>query len=170
MTRQILTFLFCSWTIVSFAQISKQPCHDIDFLIKGTINALNSKDDKEYLKLVDYDAMMLMLQENSTKDTTVVKLYEQMKSRKVLFTMVFQSSFLELAERIEKELKTSKWKIKLNEYYTESKEEDPTNIHYTLILKVKAAGKKYHLMMYASKFHDCYYIFEPITSYFTSGW
>lgn len=142
----------------------------MELLVKGTINALNSKDENEYLKLVDYDAMMLMLQENSTMDTTVVKLYEQMESRKELFIMVFQSSFSELIERIEKELKTSKWTIKLNDYYTDRKEEDPINTHHTLILKIKADGKKYHLMMYASKFHDCYYIFEPITPYFTSGW
>src|SRR5688572_4885375 len=127
MTRQTLIFLFCIWTIISFAQTSKPTCHDMDFIVKGTIDAINSKDAKEYLKLVDYDAMMAMLQENSSKDTTVVKLYEQMKSRKELFTMIFQAGFSELTERIEKELKTSKWTIKLNDYYTDRKEEDPTN-------------------------------------------
>ena len=171
MTTKVFTLIFfIAWATISNAQTDKPPCRDINFLVTKTVDAINNRDANAYLSLIDFDAMLNMLGETSAKDTTVKKLYEQMKTRKELFTMMYQASFSELTEQIEKDLKTSKWTIKLSDFYTERKEEDPINVHHTLIVKIKANGKKYHLMMYASKFHDCYYIFEPMAPYFTSGW
>lgn len=170
MTRQILTLLICALTFVSFAQTDKQPCRDLDFIVNKTIEAINNQDAKMYLSLVDYDAMIAMFAEGAAKDTSFKAIYEQMKTRKELVTAMYQGSFSELVGTIEKDLRTSKWKLKLDDYYTERKQEDTISIHHTLILKITVNKKKYHLMMTASKYKDCYYIFEPIMPYFSSGW
>lgn len=170
MKKQILIILFSIATTMSFAQSDKKICRDLDFLVQQTIDAINKRDANLYLSLVDYDAFIKTLEDAATKDSLAKAVYEKMKSKKELFNMVFQSSFSELIETIEKDLKTNKWTIELTEYYTDSKEEDPINVHHTLNLKIITNGTKYHLTMYATKHLDCFYIYEPLSPYFTSGW
>ena len=170
MTRHILTLLICISTFTSFAQTDKSPCRDLDFIVNKTIETINNQDVNAYLSLVDYDAMLTMFAEAAAKDTSVKAIYEQMKTRKELVTAMYHKSFSELIATIEKDLEKHKWKLKLNDYYTESKQEDPSYVHHTLILKITVDKQKYHLMMTASKYKDCYYIFEPIMPYFSSGW
>jgi len=170
MPKSILTILFCALTITAFAQNEKTTCHDEDFIIKKTIKAINEHDYNAYVTLMDYDATLKALQEADKIDTSLVAVYKMMKSRKMLFVNVFVTSFSELLVNIEREVNGNQWSLTDNGFTIENKEDNLGMIHYTLRVKITVNEQKYHIRMYATKFHDCYYLFEPVEHTFSSGW
>ena len=93
-----------------------------------------------------------------------------MQKKPQLFNLMFKSNFNELITDIKSDLKTSNFNLEYKEYFIEHKEKDALTDHLTLMVKLIANGERYRIMMYTTKYKDCFYIFEPATPYFTRGW
>jgi len=169
MTRITLLIICCLASIVTFAKRDKQP-HNLDYIVKATVKAINKRDTALYLSLVNYEVMMQAFKEEAMKDTSVKKLYEVLSANKDFVLSAYPPGLLALTDKIGEELQTRKWTIKLSDYYIEKKAEDPLISSYNLTMKIKANGRKYHLSMTVGKYHDSWYIFEPVKPLFVSGW
>lgn len=165
MTRQIITLLFCIGSILALAQTPKPPCHNLDFLVKQTVEAINKRDVDFYRSLIDYDTVLSMCNETATNSKEKA-LCELLKEEQEAFMKACQSNFLELKDVIDNKLSTGKWTLDLLDYKIYDEQKEPEYTNYILHVNVEAGSANYQLSVNAVKYKNCYYIFEPVMPYF----
>jgi len=149
------------------AGTGKAQCHSIDDVVKKTVEALNKRDVALFMTLTNYDTLLYVMQKTAEKDSSAKHALELFGKRKEFILKSYESEFTDLSEQIEKKLKTSKWKLSLQDHYIDRAGEDGFIKTYDIEIKVNSEGKKYTISFEVEKYNDCYYIFVPV-AYFST--
>ena len=145
-------------------------CHDMDYLVQKTIDAINSKDPDAYFDLVNREALTDFFKKEAERDSSNTDLF-LMSQNDELVSDIFKSSFNNLLERIIREFPEEQWNFELDTYRSSYVEETTHETHSTLSVRLIDQNKnRWGVMIYSTEYFDCHYIFEPIESYFMNGY
>lgn len=165
--------LFLTLFNPAFAQSNlKTECHNMDILVKRTVEALQKSSDSAYFSIIDTAALAGAMMESMGNDPSpdAVKTFTAMRSNPTLVRKLFVTAFGKLQTSIRNQLGSKSPAIEYAGYTIKQTAPEKNMKHYVLQVNVKAAGRNYHFEMYETENNGCFYIFEPVATVFNEGW
>jgi hypothetical protein len=148
-------------TLASFSQTKNTPCRKLDEVLKKTFEAMNKRDSKLFVSLVDKDILLDAFEEEAEMDTSAMMTYQVYRAYPRLIFKEAKSSFHDLLKRLDKEFAPLKWAIELVDYEIVYQPPYRANPYYDLDLTIRINGQLYHVSSYVYSSKKCYCTFDP---------
>lgn len=145
---------------------SSNDCNTAKEMVEKSITAINDRNSKGYVDLIDFDIILEIWKQESEYDSSYQEIVETLQNEKELSINSYSRSYNMLIGTIEKIHKLENWKFTIIE--SELIETEGGSISTIEKFKVKlkdSFDRKWAIDIYLTKFNDCYYITEPVDPY-----
>ncbi len=148
--------------MVGFAQKKASVCKSVDEVIKKTFDALNSRNQKQFLSLVKPDVVLEGLQIELENDTSLVEEYGPFYKHPKQILVLAKHNFGNIIKELNKVGKNKSTVLELIDYEIVYKTSDPTYRQYDIDLTVKISDIIFHFGTYVFQSGRQYSMLVPL--------